>query len=491
MLKIKDLNSGSTRQFTSMDKLIDAIASLDALEKSKKYKARLEATASDPEDMRAKIEALRAHFKSQAVQIGYESKQKLASLLREVQITLTDVIHSMNVVGEDSKAMRKLQDRIGDVTRSMSFLGEGDEDGDGFHDHVDYEDDGEDDDLDLGDDKKAGNAQKAFKNAVKSLRVETDDVSDDKNAGKDEEKEAAVKDDKKDVKQTTKDVGEEAAKDLGKGAVKKASPDNEDGDSEEGEDVLDEASIKPKKKIVPVIKKKKAKIVDESEEDEGGFVKGLMDKDKEDENEDEAESSADNAPVVAVAGMRFVYLGIKNVKKDGKNFDVVRAGFGSHSSDMLTVYYYKPTKKFLDGDAARVDKVFRKVLEKASGYAKLASEINAKARSGHLEIISKKEQLASSVLGVSEGAWSWRGVGTHPKNEDKTALWFEIGDKEFAAIPSKKFESGDVDEANSYVHANIIGKKDGGPGVSYQDGLNKIEALVDSGKLKVIFHAKL
>ena len=440
---------------TSIEKIAAGIEALAKLEASEDYQTRI-ATASDPEDMKKKIEALRQHFKSQAVQVGYESKQKLANLLREVTHVLTDVIHFMNVVGEDSKSMRKLQVQVGNVTRSLSFVGEDDEDGDGFRDDV-PEDEKE---LDLGDDTTTDDAQEAFKSAVKSIKKEA--------PAKPEEKEQKEKKEKKEpvpVKQPEKET-----------------PDTEDVDEETKDEEQPQKVVK-KKKIIPLKKKKLEKPekseAPEDETEKGGFVSSLLG-----EGSDEATSSYE-----ATAGFRFVYLGLKTVKKQGNEFKVVRSAFGAHSSDTLKVYYYKPTKKFFAGDAEKVDRVFRKLLESANGYAKLSTEISARLRSGHLELVSKKEQPASQLLGVSEGAWSYRGVDTHPKKEDKKALWFEIGSQEFAAIPAKTFEHGDVEQANGYISTKIVGSKEhGGIGLSYTNGLNALEQLVDSGKLKVIYH---
>jgi hypothetical protein len=113
-------------------------------------------------------------------------------------------------------------------------------------------------------------------------------------------------------------------------------------------------------------------------------------------------------------------------------------------------------------------------------------------KSGHLQIISRKEQPAGQVLAVADGYWSYRGIGSHPKNEDKTAIWFEIGDQEFAAIPSKTFEHGDVEEAAGYISTHITGSKEHGDvGKSYGAGLDALEKLVDSKKLKVIYHGRI
>lgn len=465
-------------KITNMQKIVAGIAALDKLCADTERMA----TASDPADMKKKIEALRQHFKSQAVQVGYESKQKLANLLREVTHVLTDVIHSQNVVGEDSKAMRKLQDQIGNVTKSLSFVGEDDADGDGFRDTLD-EDDLE---IDLGDSKTTDQAQEAFKNAVKSIK-KTDDKSSDKSSDKsdnkkpDDTKTEPVKEGKKNDKPTVKPE-----------KVVKKAPEPEHKDSEDATEDDSEQDTNPKKfgkkkKLIPIKKaklKKPSKDGDSEKSKDGGFVSSLLDEKSVEGDSEEATSS-----YIATAGMRFIYLGVKGVKKNGESFDVLRAGFGSHKTDSIKVYYYKPTKKFFNGDVQKIDRLFRKILYTVNGYSKLSSEINARVKSGHLEIVSKKEQPAAQLLGDAEGSWSYKGLGEHPQNDEKQAIWFEIGDKEFAAVPSKAFESGNVEEADSFIRMHIIGSKEhGGVGKSYNEGLSELERLVDSKKLKVIYH---
>jgi hypothetical protein len=135
------------------------------------------ATASDPTDMSKKIEALRKQFKEQSLQVSYESKQKLAGLLRETSHVLTDLIHAMNICGEDAGAMTKLQQQVGKVTRSLSFVGEDDANGDGIKDSV--EDPGLG--LKLGNDKTTNDSHDAFKSAVKSIKTDekTDKTSEE------------------------------------------------------------------------------------------------------------------------------------------------------------------------------------------------------------------------------------------------------------------------------------------------------------------------
>lgn len=388
------------------------------------------ATASDPDAMRSKIEALRKQFKEQAIQVEHESKQKLAGLLRETSHVLTDLIHSMNICGKDASAMTKLQQQVGKVTQSLSFVGEEDANGDGIKDGVDAELG-----LNLGNNKTTNDSHEAFKSAVKSIKKTDDKKTDDEQPEKTKQEPEAKKESSEDAKKE-----------------------------------------QPKKKIVLKAKKPAKKEYTKEDSEEGGLVKGLL-----------AEGSYQ-----ALAGMRFAYLGIKTVTKAGEKFKVIRAGFGDHSKNTMKVYYYKPSKKFFGGDCDKVDKAFRKILDSVGGYSMLSAEINAQERKGYLSIVSSKEVDAAQVMHEAESSWSYRGIDAHPMDEERQALCFEIGAVEFYAVPTKKFESADIDEADAYIRTHIVGsKKHGSVGSPYLSGLKKLEQLVDTGKLKIVYHGAI
>jgi hypothetical protein len=411
------------------------------------------ATAADPEGMSKKIEALRKQFREQSIQVSYESKQKLAGLLREVSHVLTDLIHAMNINGEDAGSMSKLQNQVSRVTRSLSFVGEDDANKDGIKDSAEEPSLG----LNLGDKTTTEDSHEAFKSAVKSIAPEKKADPTDESGAKPVDK--AEKSDTKTLPAKTD---------------KKQEP--EDDTESEEEESEEPAPKSVKKKPVLKVKTKTKEKTDDTDSEEGGLVKGLL-----------AEGSFE-----VTASLRFCYLGPKTVTKQGVKFEALRAGFGTHDKDTMKVYYYKPTKKFFNGDATKCDKAFRKILDSVEGYSVLSTEINAKVRAGYLEVVSVKELDASQVMRDAETSWSYRGVHTHPKDEDRQALWFEIGALEFAAVPSKNFEAGDVNEADAWIRTHIIGSKSKGvAGSPYTSGLQKLEALVDNKKIKVIFHGAI
>lgn len=454
-------------------RLFAALAALADLEEKVLHNKAKRATASlgavDPESIVKKISALRTQFKNQSLQVKYESQQKLASLLREIAHVLTDEIHAMSVCGDNTDAMKKLQAQIFKVTDSLSFVGDDDSDRNGIRD------DASEEDLELGAGKSTKHSSHdAFLNAVKSLRTDksddtadkADDTADDADSGKGDEAEDNDEDENKseDASKADKGNDNESKKKLDKKKKKKSKILKDSGNSDESEDEDSEEASKDTKG--------------------GGFVDGLL-------SESSTSTAATVDSFIVTAGLRFVYLGVKKVRKDKKVFDVIAAAFGVHGKPQMKVYFYKPTDKFFKGDVTKVDTAFKKLLSTPGGYSLVSTELNARVKSGHLEIIFNEEKPAKDVLGEAP-SWSFRGIGDHPVKEGRKALFFEIGNKLFAAVPSKNFEDGDIDEAANYIRLKIVGsKKDGAPGLSYNDGLAKLQKLAETKKLKIIFQSNI
>jgi hypothetical protein len=479
------------------DSIIAGIEALDALERRLRKRQRRAVASGENQTVDAgsitkKIDALRGQFENQSLQVRYESKQKLASLLREISHVLTDLIHSMSVCGDNTDSMKKLQKQIFNVTTSLSFTGKGDADRDGFKDDQIEE-------LGLGQGKSTKDSSKdAFLAAVKSLRTDNNSDSEDSKSEKPEEKSG------KEGKESEKDEGPHGPipnnfKKHIEEVKKHSAEKSEDGDDGDSEDAGNDDAEKPAKKNKLGKKAGKSKLgkkagkskkSDDSEDggsdDEGGFVDSLM--------SDASSRIADRVTVashVAVAGLRFAYLGLKKVKKSGKVVDAISAGFGTHDKPKMKVYYYLPSAKFFGGNAVKVDKAMTKLLGTPGGYSLVSTEINSRVRSGHLEVLHFDEQPAKEVLAESS-TWSFKGIGEHPVKDNKKALWFEIKNQLFAAVPSKSFMGGDIDKIANYIRLQIVGsKKEGSPGVSYNEGLAKLESFVTAKQLKVIFHGSV
>lgn len=400
-------------------------------------------TSSDKQSIVKQIEMLRKKLRKNADDLEYDNTQLLADKLREVTHILSDLISARAVKGGDTRLLQKLANQIISVTKSLSFGGDDDTNDDGFRD-----------DADLSFIEKPESSKDEFHDAVKKALKTTNDEkpSKDKSSKNDGKKEDAQKN--SDNKQKSK---EDSSKDKeSDDKAKKSSPKKIEED-DEAEDDSDSKSDKKSKKS-------------------GGFMDSL----------DDAEASAS----VVTSGFRFTYFGIKNVKKGGERIRVLKAMYGDNTKDVATAYYYLPTETLLRGDIDKVHAAFEKILKDKKGYHALSQFINKLSASGKLKIIKKKPVDVTTEFHSEEPdrSWSFIGVQEHPLKTGRKAIWFEIGDKQFAAVPSKKFEGGDASEASNWIKVNLIGNKDVA-GTSYLNGLKKIEDMVHSGRLKIIFHA--
>jgi len=392
-------------------------------------------TADDKMAIVKQIEMLRKKLRKNADDLEYDNTQLLADKLREVTHIISDLISARAVKGGDTKLLQKLASQIINVTKSLSFGGDDDSNDDGFKD-----------DADLSFIEKPESSKDEFHDAVKRALKQKGDAPDSKKE--------AVDNKKPSDKESSKDKKPEEK-------PKKESPKKIEED-DEAEDDSKNNDKKPKD--------------DKKSKKSGGFMDSL----------DDAEASAS----VVTSSLRFTYFGIKKVKKNGEHIRVIKAMYGDNTKDVATSYYYLPTKTLLGGDVDRVHAAFEKILKDKKGYHALASFLNKLAASGKLKIVKKKAIDVTTEIHTEdpERSWSFIGVQEHPLKSGKKAIWFEIGDKQFAAVPSKRFEGGDANEAASWIKINVLGNKDAA-GTSYLKGLKTIENMVHSGKLKIIFHA--
>lgn len=487
-------------QLLSLDEIaagFHAIAMLEQrLENDRGFRRRMSmATASDPEAITRKIEALKTYFRNQSYEVTYQSKQKLASLLRNISSVLSDLMHAMAIQGDDTKPLEKLQSQMNSVTKSLSFAG-GIEDAnrngliDSLEDESGLMDSEDEDSEEKPEADKKDKSTEAFRAAVKSIVPEKAEAPKEATKSKkqaepepdpdadegetEDETEDGESEEDSDVSDDVEDGdGESEDGEVDPDSEEDPDVDSEDGE-EDGEDEEEEVPA-PKKTAKPLKKGLKSKA--EKSDKPKSFVDGLM-----------AESSYQ-----AVAGMRFVYNGLVTVKnRDGKKQKAISAGWGTHDSDTIKTYFYVPSSELLGGDAERVDKVYRRVLDTAGGYALLSTKISAEARAKKLVLLFKKELPAREALSDAKSYWSYKGIDSHPVKDNKKAIWFEIGAKEFAAIPSKKFKHGDIAETDAYIRLTLVGsKKDGAAGLGYNAGLEALNDLVSSGSLKIIYHGNV
>jgi hypothetical protein len=371
-----------------LDEIQAGLAAIATLERSPEYKQRLQqATASDhPDEYVQKIEAMKKSFRDQANQTKYESQQRLASLFREMSHVLTDLVHSMSLVGDDTSSMQKLAGQVVKITKSISFNGENDKDNNLVKDDInlslqdseeegDEDDDSEDEDddeLDLGEGKSNKRADKAFRNAVKSIKPVSEDDS------------------KKDDKKPKKDTEES----------------EEDEESDESDDPTDEKSAKEAPKKSDDKKSKKDNKKDngkKSKSGSGGFVDGLMSEDEssDDKDTDDAEAAdedaesedanyAETACISEDFGFTPYVVTSAWIRIKGERVQALKV-ISIDDAGTITASYYRPTKKFFSGDSARVLKAFSGIQQRVPGYNTLLEEIHSKTESGHLTLLHTTE----------------------------------------------------------------------------------------------------
>lgn len=103
----------------------------DFLEKSGHQRI---ATAANADDVLNAFDAMRQNLREEAYRTLLENKQKLFNDLRSVTTSFGLTIQSMAALGQDTKAMQRLQGLITKITADLSFTGEDDVNQDGVRD---------------------------------------------------------------------------------------------------------------------------------------------------------------------------------------------------------------------------------------------------------------------------------------------------------------------------------------------------------------------
>jgi len=193
------------------------------------------------------------------------------------------------------------------------------------------------------------------------------------------------------------------------------------------------------------------------------------------------------------------------IKKEN-NFRFVYRGIRSNSvSAVITnkVYYFAPTAKLYGGDVQKLDVALRKHLESHPGYSNALQVLNQLRTAGKLRIVRRvslskqqlrkllhaPEQSTHAQLGAikfDEGtAWRYRGLGLQKISNQEEAIWFEVGDTEYAVLPNKKvFGDKDIDSVNGSIQQKL-------KTLSYTDGLKYLVRLVHIKQLVPIYQGKI
>jgi hypothetical protein len=427
------------------------------------------------------LQALRAQLRENAYQKIYEARAAFADDLLKLTQSLTNLIHFSSVANEDTNAYVSLLRSVSQVTQKLSFFGDDDADGDGVKDGEEGSDPRADLELEVDDGSNLQDEHDETDPPAEDDDQHTDEVptedapaedgeantetpSEDAPA-EDGEAETEMTDDENGAgDETTEEPQEDFAADFEKAIQKvpKAEPKKEAAEEPAAEDVSEEDA-------------------DESDDEEGkkkkgGFIKNL------DAGEDETAESSTQVLSTTENKFRFAYLGLT---PDGKK---VRA--------LVTdsVYIYQPAENLFGGDASKLDAAIRKLMSNATGYSATLNKLNELVKAKKLTITNRKEIGARDLrvslkseadkgqLGqveVGEGTpWLYHGVGLQKVKNNQVCIWFEVGSKEYAAIPGN--EEQDIDALDEKIQNKI-------KTLSYDNGLDFLIGLITRKHLRPIF----
>lgn len=469
----------------SNEAILEWIDSVLSPEVRAKVEHMVQANNAASQPLIKQLQALRAQLRENAYQKIYEARAGVADDLLKLTQSLTQLIHYSNVAGEDTSAYISLMRSVSQVTQKLSFFGEDDADGDGVKDS---EEAGLDPASDLELDIDETNPEPKPEDVIKPQdevkdEAETEDENVDPDSVKPEDaaQEPSEEPAGEDVEMTDDESGEgdaeqsnnfdddfeKAVKSMPK--QKKAAEQDDEQAEPDGEESAEEPSED-----------------DEQEDGEPKKKKGFLAKLDDAEPEEETAESSTQVLSAAENKFRFAYLGISPSKQ--KISAVVTD----------TIYEYKPESTLFGGDVKRLDTAIRKLLASEAGYSAVLLKLNSLVKAKKLKIVARKDikgndlrnSLKSPVdqgqLGeneVPEGTpWRYRGIGLQKVKNNQVCIWFEVGSKEYAAVPNtKSLKAGeDIDGFDARVQGKL-------KTLSYDDGLGFIIGLIERGHLKPIF----
>jgi hypothetical protein len=470
---------------------------------------KIQANAAMTNPLIKQLVALRAQLKENAYQKIFEARASVADDLLKLTQSLTNLIHFSSVAGEDTSAYVALLRSVSKVTQQLTFFGEDDANGDGVKDE---EETVIDDDLSLSLDdgsskpltideaknpaikqqqsqspKQAPVNKDTGKTAEQEIDEAANDPTEDEGEGEEEPAQEKPKSDsslddvlnslngkpsKEDSEDSEEPSNDESSEDESSEDAPEEAPSEDDAGTEES----DEESDSSKK---PVKKKSFLEELDEepSEED--------SDEDTESEDADAAVAAAvATAPKFDINKARFVYRGVI----DGTINVIV--------NDIELSY--KPESTLFGGDVNKLDIAMKKLMVKNHGYTAPLLKIQSLSKSKQITLIAKSrlkpanlhKELLNKVDKAQLGEvtpkpgtpWRWRGIGIHALSNQEECVWFEVGSKEYAALPNKKAlkEDEDLEAFNNRIEAKL-------KTLSYNDGLKFVLGLVERKVLNTIY----
>jgi hypothetical protein len=470
------------QQLATLAWIEDVLANTDA---KKRIEAAVTANATMTNSIVKQLTALRAQLRENAYSKIYEARAAVGDDLLKLTQSLTTLIHFSSVAGEDTSAYVALLRSVSKVTQQLSFFGEEDSDGDGIRDDAENTSPELDLQIDDGNAPPADNAVVAPKDEVQdSSPTESPDIDPDSVQPDDAEQGEGEQPDNSE-EEGGEDSGEEPAADEGDGSDEGQDAEmNDDGEiQQDGAEDGSDAETEFDNVVKNLHRGKKQKKEGEEEDGKKSFLEKIEDGEGEG---DVAESSV----LAGAHDFRFAYLGINEDKKS------VVAVVGDKR------YCYKPAASLFGGSIERLDKAIRKFMAENTGYSAVLQKINALVREKKLAISRAdklttrevRDNVATEIDRAQLGAeaipagtpWRYNGVGIQRVSNQDVCLWFEIGSKEYAAIPNAKAmrDGEDIDDFSDRIHGRL-------KTLSYDDGLTFLIGLVKRKVIKVIYVGKL
>lgn len=479
---------------SSTEELVNWIDSVLTPEAKIAIAHQVEADAVMAQPLIKQLQALRAQLRENAYQKIFEARANVADDLLKLTTSLTQLIHFSNVAGEDTTAYITLFRQVSSVTQKLSIFGEDDANGDGLRDSVED---------DLG---QSG--------ADSDLELDTDGYPDGKAlAPKDQQHDQGPTEDPDanpdDVKPEYAPASDEGATDAEPEPDEEASSDDDvemtDDESGEGDENTPKESFNEDfDNLVKNLPKEKTAPKDKTPTKEAPTDEGKIEPDEDTEPADDEDGKEDKSKKkgfldqigegetaessVTLAAdehkFRFAYLGVDN--------DVVSALVSD------SIYRYKPAKELFGGSVDKLDIALRKLLANQPGYTVVLNKLNELVRANKLVIVNKRkasERELRQVLGgrIDKGQlgevapedmtpWRYRGVGLQKVKNNEACIWFEVGSKEYAAVPNPKSLKlhEDIDDFDSRIADKL-------KSMSYSAGLEFLLGMVKRGFIKPLF----
>jgi hypothetical protein len=480
---------------SSAEELINWIDSVLTPEAKIAIAHQVKADTAMSQPLIKQLQALRAQLRENAYQKIFEARANVADDLLKLTTSLTQLIHFSNVAGEDTTAYITLFRQVSAVTQKLSVFGEDDANGDGLRDSVEEGPGraGPDSDLELD-----GQGYPSGKSLAPKDQQHDEGPTEDPDVNPDDVKPEDA---------PTSDKGATEAE-----PVPEEEPSGDDAEMTEDESgVGDESAEEPKESfnedfdnLVKNLPKEKAAPKEERPAEEAPADEGEAPEDEAEPIEEDGEDGKDKGKKkgfldqigegetaessVALAAdeskFRFAYLGI-----EGKAVSAL-------VSD--SIYQYKPTKELFGGSIEKLDVALRKLLANQPGYTAVLNKLNELVRAKKI-VIAGKRTASDRELRISLGGridkgqlgevdpedatpWRYRGVGLQKVKNNEACIWFEVGSKEYAAVPNpKSMKPGeDLDDFSDKIAGKL-------KSMSYAAGLEFLLGMVKRGFLKPLF----